>query len=46
MDYELINEINDNDAKEIEELKEEYDNEERAITDYEFKERCIFEETD
>ena len=30
MDYELINEINDNDAREIEELKEEYENEERA----------------
>ena len=40
MDYELINEINDNDAKEIEELREEYENEEISV-DYELKEGCI-----
>ena len=44
MDYELINEINDNDAKEIEELRKEYENEENVnITDYEFVEGCIFD---
>ena len=43
VDYELINEINDNDVKEIEELIEEYENEEFATTDYEFVEGCIFD---
>lgn len=43
VNYELINENNDNDARVIEELKEEYKNEERMITDYEFKEGCIFD---
>ncbi len=41
MDYELINEINDNDAREIEELKEEYENEERAKE--EFIEGCYLD---
>ena len=43
MDYELINEINDNDQKAVDELIKEYENEEFTTTDYEFVEGCIFD---